>query len=242
MVIFIIFLILHLLGDFYLQTSKIAKCKSASLSANCDKCMSCKKDAFFNLKYLIIHALLYVIPFVFLFFMAKWTRVVIILVGLLISHFVVDIISCYLNKKFKHTLIYISDQALHIAILFGVYNLFEFNSCFSQYELLIKVAFAVLTITIPSSIFINKIFLDLFPKSGQGEIFEAGSIIGMLERILVLIFASFGDYAALAIIITIKTWARSGDLKNSDEFRDKYLLGTLASLVLALVVSLVFKV
>lgn len=46
MVNFLILLILHILGDFYLQTSKIAKCKSASIDVNCDKCKNCKKEAF----------------------------------------------------------------------------------------------------------------------------------------------------------------------------------------------------
>ena len=41
MVNFFIILILHIIGDFYLQTSKIAKCKSASLGDGCDECKSC---------------------------------------------------------------------------------------------------------------------------------------------------------------------------------------------------------
>ena len=241
MVNFLILLILHILGDFYLQTSKIAKCKSASMDVNCDKCKNCKKEAFFNIKYLIVHTLFYVIPFVFLFFMSKWVHVVLILVGLAISHLGVDVISCCLNKKYKHSLIFLADQSLHIIILFGIYKLFEFDSGFSQYELLLKVVFSILTITIPSSIFINKIFSDLYPSSNPCKIFDVGSIIGMFERILVLIFACFKDFAAIAIIITIKTWARSSDLKDSDEFRNKYLLGTLASLVLALIVFLAYK-
>ena len=90
---------------------------------------------------------------------------------------------------------------------------------------------------------VNKLFQDLFPKSGTGEIFDVGSIIGMLERALVLMFAYFNNFAAIAIIITVKTWARSGDLrKNEEDFRDKYLLGTLASLVLALIAFLIFKI
>ena len=98
MVNFFIILILHIIGDFYLQTSKIAKCKSARLGDSCDQCKSCKKNASFNIKYILLHSLLYVAPFTFLFLMTKWLNVVIILVGLLISHFVIDIISCCLNK------------------------------------------------------------------------------------------------------------------------------------------------
>jgi hypothetical protein len=104
-----------------------------------------------------------------------------------------------------------------------------------------KFGLAVLAITVPSSVFINKVFYDLYPESGYGKIFDVGSVIGMFERILVLIFACFEDFAAIAIIITIKTWARSSDLKDSTEFRNKYLLGTLSSLVLALAVFLIYR-
>ena len=241
MVNFFIILILHIIGDFYLQTSKIAKCKSARLGDGCDECKSCKKNASFNIKYILLHSLLYVAPFTFLFLMTKWLNVVIILVGLLISHFVIDIISCCSNKKFKHSIVFIADQALHIALLWGACILFDFNGAFAQYEFATKVVFSALAITIPSSVFINKMFYDLYPDSKEGKIFDVGSIIGMLERILVLIFAYFEGFAAIAIIITIKTWARSGDLQKSDVFRNKYLLGTLASLVLALTVFLVYK-
>lgn len=65
--------------------------------------------------------------------------------------------------------------------------------------------------------------------------------VELFERILVLIFACFEDFAAIAIIIAIKTWARSSDLKDSTEFRNKYLLGTLSSLVLALAVFLIYR-
>ena len=44
----------------------------------------------------------------------------------------------------------------------------------------------------------------------------------------------------IAIIITVKTWARTNDLKEP-EFRNKYLLGTLTSLVLALIIFIVYK-
>jgi len=241
MVNFLILLILHFLGDFYLQTSKIAKCKNANIGEDCSSCSNCKKNALFNKKYLIFHTLLYVIPFLFLFLMTNWTSTVAILAILLVSHYAIDIISCCLNKKLKQTLVFIADQILHIAILLGIHKLFDFNSEFLQYQTAIKIIFASLLLIVPSSVFINKLFQDLFPETEKGKIFDVGSIIGILERILVLIFACFGDFAAIAIIVTVKTWARSSDLKDKIDFRNKYLLGTLASLVLALMAFLIYR-
>ena len=239
---FLILLILHFIGDFYFQTSRIAKCKNANMGENCNSCNNCKANALFNNKFVILHTLLYAVPFLFLFLMTKWTNALIIIAVVLFSHYVIDLVACCLNKKAKQTLVFIIDQLLHTAILFATYKLFDMNSNFLEFELLIKIVFAILFLVVPSSVVVNKLFQDLFPKSGKGDIFDVGSIIGMLERALVLVFAYFSDFAAIAIIITVKTWARLGDLrKNEEDFRDKYLLGTLASLVLALIAFLIFK-
>lgn len=237
---FLILLILHFIGDFYFQTSRVAKCKNANIGENCNGCKSCKTKALFNNKFVIVHTLLYAVPFLFLFSMTKWTTALITIAAVLVSHYVIDLVSCCLNKKLKQTLVFVVDQLLHTVILIAAYKLFYMNSCLSEYDLFIKIAFAVLFLIVPSSVFINKLFQDLFPGSEKGKVFDVGSIIGILERALVLIFACFNDFAAIAIIITVKTWARSVDLKEK-EFRNKYLLGTLASLVLALVAFLIFK-
>ena len=86
MVNFIVLIILHLLGDFYLQTSKIAKCKNARKNVACNKCTKCKENSKFNVKYLVLHILLYSIPFLVLFFMTNWFEAIknILEIGLLL--------------------------------------------------------------------------------------------------------------------------------------------------------------
>ena len=44
MVNFMVLLILHFIGDFYLQSSKIAKCKNATVGECCNSCSSCKEN------------------------------------------------------------------------------------------------------------------------------------------------------------------------------------------------------
>jgi len=234
MVNFLIIMILHFIGDFYLPKFKIIACKNSNITETRN---NCKQK---SLLFIFINSLLYILPFLFLFCVTKWQKVVIIMIDLLAFHFVVGAVSFGLNKKMKQSILLVLDQILHIAILFAFYWLFEFEADFSKYEPVAKALFAILAVIVPPSIFINKLLYDLYPKSEQGKIFEVGSIIGIFERALTLIFACYGDFAAIAIIITIKTWARSNDLKN-DEFRNKYLLGTLASLSLALVVFLIYK-
>lgn len=242
MVNFIVLIILHLLGDFYLQTAKVAKCKNAKITIECKDCMKCKKNSKFNPVYLLIHILIYIIPFFLLFFTINGIGSAIIAILIIaISHGVIDCFSCIINKKIKQTSVLIIDQILHTLVLFLVYNINSFNSIFDKYIFVIKTIFTVLLVIAPCSIFINKLFEDLYQEKVFNGFYDIGSIIGIFERLLVLIFALFGDFAAIAIIITVKTWARSNDLKDK-EFRNKYLLGTLASLVLALCCYILFKI
>ena len=112
---FLILLILHFIGDFYFQTSRIAKCKNANISENCNSCNSCKAKALFNNKFVIIHTLLYAVPFLFLFLMTKWTNAMIIIAAVLVSHYIIDLVACCLNKKLKQTLVFV---ILHRQLLF----------------------------------------------------------------------------------------------------------------------------
>ena len=232
MVNFIVLIILHLLGDYYLQTARIAKCKNAKADSDCNNCKKCKKNSKLNYQYMFIHTLLYTIPFILLLFMTDLKNASISIIAILISHGIIDSLACLFNKKTKQTLVFIIDQFLHISILFLIYTAVDFSSIFNKYSLIVKCVLTILLLMIPCSIFINKIFEDLYPypETKNKGVFDVGSIIGILERFLVIIFAFFQNFPAIAIIITVKTWARSEDLKTS-EFRNKYLLGTLASLV-----------
>lgn len=240
MVNFIILLISHFVGDFYLQTTRIARCKNAQVSSKCGNCIGCKSGSRFNMRYVMVHALLYVAPFLVMFLITDYISALISLAVILISHVIVDVISCCFNKNKKQTIVFIVDQSVHIGILFLIYKVCIFNSFFVEYSFVLKVLLAVLIVVAPCSIFINKLFKDVFPDTEDKGIFDVGSIIGILERMLVLIFAYFESFATIAIIITVKTWARNIDLQEKD-FRNKYLLGTLASLVLALVIYAMFK-
>lgn len=240
MVNFIVLLILHLIGDFYLQTTKIAKCKNAQIGLECKKCSKCKTGSKLNITYMLLHTLLYIVPFLLLFFITDWLVAIISLAIIFVSHALIDTLSCCLNKKLKQTVVFIVDQFIHVVILFFIYKKCTLNTFFNGYIDALKIVLIILVLIAPCSILINKIFKDIYPDTKVEGIFDVGSIIGIIERFLVFIFAYFGNFAAIAIIITVKTWARNEDLKDKS-FRNKYLLGTLASLTLALAIFVVFK-
>lgn len=64
---------------------------------------------------------------------------------------------------------------------------------------------------------------------------NAGQYIGFLERILIVIFLSIGQYASIGFIMTAKSIARYDKISKSQEFAEYYLIGTLASLIAALI-------
>lgn len=240
MVNYLLLIILHLLGDFYLQTTKIARCKNAKKGIACGKCKKCKDSSWINRKYLIVHSLLYIVPFVILYLIMECVYVTVVIGVLLVTHILIDAGTCYFNKKIKQTVVFIVDQALHIGIVCLIPRFVTFGYNIDDYYAVLKILFIGLMLIMPCSIVINKLFKDIYPKTDEMGIFDIGSMIGVMERILTVIFAYFDNFPAIAIIITVKTWARTNDLKEP-EFRNKYLLGTLTSLVLALLIFIVYK-
>lgn len=223
---YLILIIFHLLGDFYLQTTKITQCK------DCSK---------INEEYLFIHSSIYIIPFLILYFLMTNVYATTTICVLFVTHILIDGVSCYFDKKYKQTVIFFVNQVLHIGIICFLPRFITFNCHIVECNYIaFKIVFVALMLITPCSIMISKIFQDIYPQSIEMGVFDIGSIIGIMERILTFIFACFESFSAIAIIITVKTWARTNDLKEP-EFRNKYLLGTLTSLVLALITFVIYQ-
>lgn len=68
----------------------------------------------------------------------------------------------------------------------------------------------------------------------------SGYLIGILERLLGLVLVLMGQWAALAVLVAAKSIARFEELRNRP-FAEYYLVGTLASLLVAVVTGLVIQ-
>ena len=62
---------------------------------------------------------------------------------------------------------------------------------------------------------------------------NAGTYIGMLERIIILLLGILGLYGSIALVLTAKSLARFKQLEDKS-FSEKYLVGTLMSLIIAI--------
>lgn len=90
----------------------------------------------------------------------------------------------------------------------------------------------------PAAVFIKKVFiLFSFQLEGEADIKEelvsSGYLIGILERIIILTLGLNGQLGAIGFVLAAKSLARFNQL-NDRSFAEKYLTGTLMSVVAAL--------
>jgi hypothetical protein len=72
---------------------------------------------------------------------------------------------------------------------------------------------------------------------GRGGVPGGGALIGALERALTVTFVLLGQYTALGLVLTAKSITRFEKLK-SRMFAEYYLIGTLASMLWAILTGL----
>lgn len=106
---------------------------------------------------------------------------------------------------------------------------------------IIKFILAIFMITKP----VNEIFKKIFPNLKPPDIGrqkesiytrKIGGIIGNMERLLIFIFLLTGDYLGIGFVFTAKSITRYKRISMQREFAEYYLLGTLYSILAALVV------
>ncbi len=74
-------------------------------------------------------------------------------------------------------------------------------------------------------------------KAGRAE-YAMGRTIGVLERFIIFTLVLFGQWGALGFVIAAKSIARFKELENQS-FADYYLMGTLASVLSAIVAGII---
>lgn len=79
------------------------------------------------------------------------------------------------------------------------------------------------------------------PRSGAGPSSDrdcrAGAVIGTLERLLTAALFLLGQYGAISVVFAAKTLTRYQKIVELPEFSEYYLIGTLGSLLLAILAT-----
>lgn len=233
--VFYVFLMGHLLGDFYFQSDELANKKKTSI------------------KELLKHSFIYFIVMicvsivVFHYNIVKWA------IMLSVIHFGIDFLKCMIDHK-KHdineTQIYIIDQLLHIGTIFLVVCAMIWNHEIISLQPILtyfKVVPTDLTfilswllmlciILIPASVTIKITLRKFQPENKHKEKGKpsAGALIGMLERVFIAMMLSVGQYSAIGFVLTAKSIARYKKIIDDPEFSEYYLLGTLLSSIIVI--------
>ncbi|MCH5281909.1 MAG: DUF3307 domain-containing protein [Lachnospiraceae bacterium] len=234
----------HIIGDFYVQTDKLAEKKKNSI------------------KYMLIHCLIYtiVVGIGFYELSREIVKTLIILGLIFLSHLIIDLIKRKCNKKVVkyEYIIFLIDQVIHIMILLLIVYIakLQINNNLMLDALNMKtcvvVASAVLVCWKPASIFVSLVF-KIIPetieqvgqtmkanKKAETEGIKIGSWIGILEREIIFILGLMGQFGAIGFVLTAKSLARFKQLE-SKSFAEKYLVGTLLSAFIAIVCIVICK-
>lgn len=234
MYLFAFLLILHIIGDFYLQWNKLAKSKEAIFNAVASEGDEGSGKGASGFGSLLLHVIIYLIPFLALIMLNESPELKLIaaLLIIAISHFFIDLITLLLKQVIKRTYAFMLDQALHIAVLLIVLNAPNLRFHIPHWLVSYIVPFLVLAIIIkPSSILINTIFQDLF-NDEDSNVFGVASLVGIFERLIIISLLVLNSIPTIGIIIAAKTLVRYDQIKTDSDFRGKYLVGTLLSIAI----------
>ncbi|BBB90498.1 MAG TPA: DUF3307 domain-containing protein [Methylomusa anaerophila] len=247
-VVVALLILAHIISDFYLQTSRMAREKNLSSYA--------------LLQHTIIGmgtAVILTLPYGN-FSLLK----VIAVLGLL--HLIVDKSRAEFDKRhcrqrFESLLV---DQMLHLlaiilsypwlkgitpnlAIVDGIARYFWFVNYYpeikqiseSQLIVAITIICAVL-INIRGVNFIVRLAIEKYGPDKPPDMYISSEFIGRLERSIILIFVLLESYNAIGLVFAAKSIARLKEFENRD-FTQYYIIGTLASTLAAIVTGLCVK-
>ena len=242
----IVLLLGHVLGDFYTQTEETVK----------------KKENRFLC--VLIHSFSYLGTMVLISLLISPANAIYLSITAALCHFVIDAGKFFYLKSLtsqkkktpeKERNIFCVDQILHIISLLVISYIqtslhFQswkwqivtdfFDTAGISFEVTAAWILALLLVHKPMNLIIQKMLLIYKPMDRPGELKRnrnAGRLIGTLERIIMLILISRGQYSAAGFVLTAKSIARYERISKDQDFAEYYLLGTLMSTAGAILCS-----
>lgn len=224
----ILFLIAHVLADFYLPSPKTAggkEKKLPTLGLNC-----------------ALYAAVMFACAGMAFLLRPDLRLIFAALALSALHTVAVLIRSHLNKKgpFQslqgQARLYVADQFFHILCIVFIMDTVAHPLPLPGPTL--RWVLLVLMIHKPANLTFKKLLSKYEAGDGKAAtdtIEGAGAIIGSLERMLCAIFIGLGQYASIGLIYTAKSIARFKKIEENPKFAEYYLIGTLYSILFVVV-------
>lgn len=219
--LFLCLVFAHLMADYVLQTDKICNNKGEK-----------KWRSIYHYGHAV---LVFALSWVVVFDVRFWWCALIIGV----SHFAIDMWKSYQKESLVS---FIVDQVLHLTVLFIVacfwFSCYKYRIPFGFDLSNVSIAVAAIVCWKPANIFIKLLLKHYSVNMPQDKAsgFNAGALIGSVERWLILIFVCMQRYDALGLLIAAKSIIRFSEKETS---KTEYVLaGTLLSIFIAVLAGL----
>ncbi|MDF0709109.1 DUF3307 domain-containing protein [Flagellimonas okinawensis] len=171
---------------------------------------------------------------------------------IVVTHFLIDLGKLSLTNPKNYRWLFVVDQVLHlVALAIALYWMSPFtldlSSIYSESTLLIITFLAFVTYV--SGIIMRMLlapYIDEIAKNDEpgegGSLKNAGTYIGMLERLFVFGFILMQQWAAIGLLIAAKSVFRFGDLNKGKnrKLTEYVLIGTLLSFGLAILSGMLY--
>lgn len=222
----------HLLADFLLQNQRLADAKGQRPGL------------------MLLHGLLTLVTHLVVLFPLWSVRTLLVILALSFVHLLQDSIKARLERDGqRRLLVFTADQTLHGVFLLLAWlvlrpGLPEARALFLLPAPWLAPYTACLLITAglafngTGGTTIVRRLLERYPATLGGiterdhNTYAMGRTIGILERLLVFVLVLLDQWAALGLVLAAKSIARFKELERQ-AFADYYLIGTLASLLVA---------
>lgn len=249
----------HLLGDFLLQPARLAECKSKP------QWRKNKTWLYVLLHGLIYSVCVFLLLLPYMSGSLAIAGAIISVSHLLIDFIKVWWSGKQKNAERKRY-VFLFDQFIHIAIIFIIAYFYAIRSTVAlnmigvalqkfyhgvisgiSVGVLLRIGFVVLLNLKPANVFIRlwNVKRGNEPEPGavvvtkkELEYKDAGKLIGILERLLIITMVVLNQYAAIGLIFTAKSITRYEKIIKEPAFAEYYLVGTLLSVGIAVVSAL----
>ncbi len=172
---------------------------------------------------------------------------------IVVSHFIIDVGKLTFTNPKNYRWLFVVDQILHLLVIAAmIYWIspfeIDFSIVFGKKNLLL-ITFLVF-VTYVCGIFMRMLlapYIDEIAKDDEategGSLKNAGTYIGMLERLFVFGFILIQQWAAIGLLIAAKSVFRFGDLNKGKnrKLTEYVLIGTLLSFGFAILSGILYK-
>jgi hypothetical protein len=219
--VFLPLLVGHLIADFWLQPASW---------------IEHKRQNGWKSKYLIHHAAIAsVLPVMFTLQVGVWWFIPVIFV----THYLIDLLKSAINDNL---LAFLTDQTLHIALLLVLAMAMSVPGLSAPMLKFWTYSVSFVLVTMPAGILIGKFLQQVTKTENKPMKTDASAWIGMIERTLILIFILTGQFQAIGFLVAAKSVFRFSEIqKDGNPKAEYFLLGTLVSFLVAVVVGMGIK-